>query len=289
MNNLNLGKGLSELLGGGNLTSSDSDANLQEIDLKFIEPGKYQPRLSIDEQELSCLTESVKAKGVLQPIIVKFNNIIHKYEIIAGERRYRASQNAGLSKIPAVIVDISDQEAYEIALIENIQREKLNPIEEAVAIEKLINKYSYSQEEAAEKLGKSRTHVANTLRLLKLPEKIKQMLINDELSMGHARALINKDGAEELAQEIIANNLSVRETEKLAQTTDKKAKKEMLGKYDAQKQEYLDNISEQLTNLVKLDIKIKHKNNKGKMTIEFKNSDDMNHIIDIFEYFFARD
>ena len=288
MSNASLGRGLSELL-GDNLANMDNKTNLQEIDLNFIEPGKYQPRQKIDAEELASLTESIKEKGVLQPIIVKFNNIIHKYEIIAGERRYRASTAAGLVRIPAIILDVSDQEAYEIALIENIQRENLNAMEEAQAIDKLIRKYSCSQEEAASKLGKSRTHIANMLRLLKLPEQIKQMLSNDELSMGHARALINKDNALELAQDIVNNNLSVRDAEKLAKDSSKKSKKALLNKYDTQKQQYLTEIASQLTDLVSLNIDIKHKNNKGKMTISFKNSDEMDHIIDIFEYFVSRE
>ncbi|MBT4878909.1 MAG: ParB/RepB/Spo0J family partition protein [Alphaproteobacteria bacterium] len=281
MNNMNLGKGLSELL-GAELSSKDFDYQIQEIKLANIEAGKFQPRNSINKNELNSLAESIQEKGVLQPILVKFDDITQKYIIIAGERRFQASRQVGLNSVPALILDVSDQEAYEIALIENIQREKLNYIEEAQAIEKLIREYSYTQEQIAKKLGKSRTYISNMLRLLKLPEEIKNLLINDELSMGHARTLINSSNPLELAKEIMSNNLSVREAEELV----KKSKNKKLVKtsqYDTQKQIYLDNIAAELSKLTELKVKIRHKNNKGRFLIEFSNNQQMDYIIEIFE------
>jgi len=276
-----LGKGLSELLGGTPYEANDKEVNLQELFLDVIEPGKYQPRNHFEEAELDGLATSIKEKGVLQPIIVKFCKLLQKYEIIAGERRFRASKKAGLKVIPAIILDISDAEAYEVALIENIQRERLNPIEESNAILKLIEQYNYSQEEVAVKLGKSRTHINNMLRLLKLPNEIKQFLIDDKISMGHARTLINKDNALELANEIIANDLSVREAESLGKKN--KKRKKITDNYNDQKQVYLNEIAKELTRIVGLDIDINHKNNKGKVIINFKTAKDMDYIIDIFE------
>ena len=276
-----LGKGLSELLGGTPYDINDKDVNLQELFLDVIEPGKYQPRSNFEEDELKGLTNSIKEKGVLQPIIVKFCQLLQKYEIIAGERRFRASKRAGLKTIPAIILDISDSEAYEVALIENIQREKLNPIEESNAILKLVEKYNYTQEDIAVKLGKSRTHINNMLRLLKLPNEIKQFLIDDKISMGHARTLINKDNALELANEIIANDLSVREAEGLGKKS--KKRKKITDNYNDQKQVYLNEIAKELTRIVGLDIDINHKNKKGKVIINFKTTKDMDYIIDIFE------
>ena len=276
-----LGKGLSELLGGMPYEANDKEVNLQELFLDVIEPGKYQPRNHFEEAELDGLATSIKEKGVLQPIIVKFCKLLQKYEIIAGERRFRASKKAGLKVIPAIILDISDAEAYEVALIENIQRERLNPIEESNAILKLIEQYNYSQEEVAVKLGKSRTHINNMLRLLKLPNEIKQFLIDDKISMGHARTLINKDNALELANEIIANDLSVREAESLGKKN--KKRKKITDNYNDQKQVYLNEIAKELTRIVGLDIDINHKNNKGKVIINFKTAKDMDYIIDIFE------
>jgi ParB family chromosome partitioning protein len=202
-----LGKGLSELLGGTPYNIIDKEVNLQELLIDVIEPGKYQPRNNFEEEELEGLTLSIKEKGVLQPIIVKFCQLLQKYEIVAGERRYRACKRAGIKTIPAIILDISDAEAYEVALIENIQRERLNPIEEATAILKLIDQYDYSQDDVAAKLGKSRAHINNMLRLLKLPAEVKQLLVNNKISMGHARTLINKENAYDLAQQIISNDM----------------------------------------------------------------------------------
>ncbi|MFZ8865199.1 MAG: ParB/RepB/Spo0J family partition protein, partial [Rickettsiales bacterium] len=222
-------------------------------------------------------------KGVLQPILVRFYHVTQKYEIIAGERRYRAAKAARLAKIPAVILDISEQEAYEIALIENIQREQLNHIEEAEALAKLLDKYDYTQEELAQKLGKSRTHIANMLRLLKLPQEIKTLLINNELTMGHARCLVNAKNPLILAQEILSKNLTVRETETLVKNGGN-YKLAQTNQYDLQKQNYLNKIAAELSDITKLKIQIKHKNNKGKFLIEFTDNQQMDYIIKMFEH-----
>jgi ParB family chromosome partitioning protein len=282
MENLKLGKGLAELF-GEDINSGNIEANIQEIALDKLEAGRFQPRKNIKSEELSSLTESIKEKGVLQPILVRFYHITQKYEIIAGERRYRAAKAAKLSKIPAIILDISEQEAYEIALIENIQREQLNHIEEAEALAKLLSRYGYTQEELAQKLGKSRTHIANMLRLLKLPQEIQTLLINSELSMGHARSLINTKNPLILANEILSKNLTVRETENLVKNVSN-YKLAQTNQYDLQKQNYLNKIAAELSDITKLKIQIKHKNNKGKFLIEFTNNQQMDYIIKMFEH-----
>jgi len=282
MENLKLGKGLAELF-GEDLNSDNIEINIQEITLDKLAAGRFQPRKNIKSEELNSLTESVKEKGVLQPILVRFYHVTQKYEIIAGERRYRAAKAARLAKIPAVILDISEQEAYEIALIENIQREQLNHIEEAEALAKLLDKYDYTQEELAQKLGKSRTHIANMLRLLKLPQEIKTLLINNELTMGHARCLINAKNPLILAQEILSKNLTVRETETLVKNGGN-YKLAQTNQYDLQKQNYLNKIAAELSDITKLKIQIKHKNNKGKFLIEFTDNQQMDYIIKMFEH-----
>ena len=218
----NLGKGLGELL-GNSFSDLTNDRTIIDVEISQIEPGKYQPRVNISEDELENLTASIREKGVIQPILVKLNDH-KKYEIIAGERRYRASLKADKLSVPCIVLDIDDKDAYELALIENIQREQLNPIEEAIAIDKLIGKYSYTQDTIAQQLGKSRAHIANVLRLLSLPQEIQDMISNKELTMGHARALVKKENAIELAKEIIDNNLSVREVEQIVKASATKQK-----------------------------------------------------------------
>ena len=283
MTNSNLGKGLGELLGSSLSDLDDKKEKVKDIKITLVEPGKYQPRLTIDEEELKLLTKSIKEKGVIQPILVKFNNIIHKYEIIAGERRFRASVAAGKTSIPAIMLDVNDKEAYELAIIENIQRERLNPLEEAVAIDKLVKKYNYSQDDVAKKLGKSRTHIANIARLLSLPDEIQNMVSQNELSMGHARALINKENAIELAKKIIDENLSVREVERLVKAEANKNSKKAVIQHDKQKKLFLNTIAKKLTSAINYNVKIKHNGKKGELVVEFKTIDDLSVLSDFIE------
>ena len=216
---LGLGKGLGALFAD----TPDIDSNITEVPLAEIQPNKSQPRQDFEEQAMAELTESVKTYGVLQPILL---NPLPSggYMIVAGERRFRAAMNAGLFSIPAVIKPMTEQDASEIALVENLQREDLNPIEEANGIKKLIDDYGYTQEKVAEKIGSSRPSVTNALRILSLPEDVIQLIQRRELSMGHAKALLSIQDREmisEIAQEIVEKELSVRQAEKLCKNPHK--------------------------------------------------------------------
>jgi ParB family chromosome partitioning protein len=225
MRNRALGRGLSSLLKEEIVPIELSNGN-NILDIDQIEVGKYQPRKNFSQEKLQELASSIVSNGLVQPIIVNIGNN-GKYQIIAGERRYRACKIAGLKEIPVIIKNLSDKEILEIALIENIQREELTAIEEAEGYEKLMNDFGYTQAKLAEAVGKSRSHVANLLRLNNLPDSIKLMINNGQLTMGHARCLIGLVNAEELANKIIENDLNVRQTEELTRKTQtaQKAKK----------------------------------------------------------------
>jgi ParB family chromosome partitioning protein len=279
MNNTNLGKGLDELFGTP-LTNIENSHNIQNIDLELIRTAKYQPRSKINPESLGELASSIKEKGVIQPILVKESQQ-GLYEIIAGERRYLASLAIKKESIPALILDISENEAFELALIENIQRDNLNPIEEANAIRKLIKDYNYKQDDIGKKLGKSRAHIANILRLLSLPQAIQDMVTNKDISMGHARALVKKDNALEIAKKIVADNLSVRDVENLLKTDPKKEKKELLNQHNLQKKLYFKELENRLKKEIDHKIKITHDGKKGKILIEYKNNSDLENFVNL--------
>lgn len=222
-NNLRgLGKGLGAIF----MENGDQENNeISTIKISDIQPNRSQPRKDFDEAALRELTQSIMQYGVLEPIILR-SLIDGGYQIVAGERRYRASMNAGLSEIPAIVKDLSDNEVMEIALIENLQREELNPLEEAEAYASLIDSYNYSQEQVGTIVGKSRSAITNSIRLLTLPAAIKEMVKENKISSGHARALLsvsdNEEKMKKIANEIIEKDLSVRETEKLCKKKDKK-------------------------------------------------------------------
>jgi ParB family chromosome partitioning protein len=193
----------------------EADGAALEVALEDIRPGKYQPRDHFDQRALIELSESIRRNGVVQPILLR-KGADGKYEIIAGERRWRGAGMAGLRTIPAIIRDLSDRKVMEIALVENVQREDLNPLEEAGGYQRLLREYNYTQEELAGTVNKSRSHIANLLRLLDLPEDIRHLLAENKLTMGHARALFGVPNAAELAEEIVHKGLSVRQAEKMA-------------------------------------------------------------------------
>lgn len=215
-----LGKGLSALM------QDDYSATAKEAAPGAITPagvaiteivsGTFQPRTKFNQEYLDELAQSIKKNGVMQPILVRKNPNGGNYEIIAGERRWRAAKIAGLKEIPAIVKEITDQEALELAIVENIQRQDLSPLEEAAGYQRLIEEFNYTQEALATTVGKSRSHVANLIRLLSLPEKIRRYLEEDKLTMGHARALLGAENAEALADEVIRRDLNVRQTENLA-------------------------------------------------------------------------
>ncbi len=212
-----LGRGLDALLGNENFDFLNEGEMPQKsddlVDINLLFPSPFQPRKDFDIQALNSLVDSIREKGILQPLLVRKNG--DKFEIIAGERRYKAAKIAGINMLPVIIKDIDDKEALEIALIENIMRENLSPIEEAEGYARLMNEFSHTQEALSQVIGKSRSQVANTLRLLNLPDSVKQMLRENKLSAGHAKMLVGLDNAEELAQKIVNDGLSVRQIEKL--------------------------------------------------------------------------
>ncbi len=215
-----LGRGLSALLGEATEPSDAPEAGRvpHSVPIEQVTPGRFQPRQNFDDEEMNSLVDSVRSKGILQPILVRRDPLhADAFEIIAGERRWRAAQRAQLHEVPVIVRDFSDQEALEIALIENLQRENLSPIEEANAYQRLMDEFDHTQEVLAKVVGRSRSSVANTLRLLTLPQTVQDLVDSDALSAGHARTLVGLDDAERLANEIVRKGLSVRQAEQLAQ------------------------------------------------------------------------
>ena len=261
-----------------------------KIDINKVEPNRNQPRKNFDEDSLLELSESIKQFGILQPLIVQDKN--GYYEIIAGERRWRAAKIAGLKEVPVVIKELTEQGALEISLIENIQRENLNPIEEAIAYKRLLTEFNLKQDEIAERVSKSRTAITNSIRLLKLNEKVQQMLIDDMLTTGHARALLgveNQDKQYQAAQKIFDEKLSVRETEKLVKkiqlemeqdSTEEEAKKET--KEDSKMAVILGELEETMKMVFGTKVAINQKDDeKGKIEIEYYSMDELDRIIDL--------
>ena len=222
-----LGRGLSALLGDNPdfNTGNSAKQNGYSVPIEKIYPGKYQPRQRFGDEELDSLVDSIKSKGILQPILVRSNPLIPgSYEIIAGERRWRAAQRAQLHEIPVIIRDLSDEESLEIGLIENLQRENLSPIEEAKAYRRLMDEFANTQEILAKAVGKSRSGIANTLRLLTLPDSVQDLVDSGDLQAGHARALVGNNEAEKLAREIVGKGLSVRQAELLTKNSGQETK-----------------------------------------------------------------
>ena len=256
------------------------------MDINKVEPNREQPRKNFDEDALLELSESIKQFGVLQPLLVQDKN--GYYEIIAGERRWRAAKMAGLKEVPVTIKDLTEQEIVEISLIENIQRENLNPIEEAIAYKRLLTEFNLKQDEVAERVSKSRTAVTNSMRLLKLNEKVQQMVIDDMITTGHARALLGIENQEkqfQVAQKIFDEKLSVRETEKLVkkiqqEKEESKPKKEE--KIDPKMEAILSDLEETMKGILGTKVAINRKDEKkGKIEIEYYSMDELDRIIDL--------
>ena len=279
-----LGKGLEELFNNEQLDFNSLEEKIVdttpkeeiiEIDINELRSNPYQPRKVFDEEKLQELANSIKEHGIFQPIIVKKSSI-KGYEIIAGERRVKAANIAGLSKIPAIVRDFSDQQMMEIALLENLQRENLNAIEEAMAYRSLINSMQITQEVLANRLGKSRSHVTNMLGLLNLPEEVKDMIVDNKISMSHARILSKMEKKEEilaLANKIVNENLNVRELEDVSKD-ESVAKTHKINKKNNSEYSYIENIL-----CEKLGTKVKINNNK--INISFSNINDLNRILEI--------
>lgn len=278
-----LGRGLNALLSDEVLNGTEEKQDvIKKIDINDIEPNKKQPRKNFDEEELNDLSKSILEHGIIQPLVVR--EINGKYEIVAGERRYRAARLAGLNEIPVIIKNFSDQQTLEVALVENIQREDLNPMELACAYSLLMERFDLNQEEVADKVGKSRPSVANILRLLKLHPYVQEKLRENEITFGHARALLSVKESKvqkELTDMIVEKQLSVRDVEKYIQMLSKKADE---SKEKGEKQAYnpfYREIQENLQKLFGTKVSISKGSKKGKIEIEYYSDDELERIIQI--------
>jgi ParB family chromosome partitioning protein len=272
-----LGKGLGALITANLMEDGEQ---VSDVRIAEIRPNPYQPRKEFDPAAIAELADSIKEHGIIQPLIVRKS--IKGYELVAGERRLRAAKEAGLEKVPVVVKTYSDQQLMEIALIENLQRENLNPIEEAEAYQKLIEHHSYTQEELAQKIGKSRPHVANMLRLLQLPEKVRGLVSTSALSMGHARALLpveNQSVQWKLANDVVKNGISVRQLEELVKQLN--VSRETKKKKALKKEAALVQIEERLRTRFGTSVQIKTGSKRGKIEIEFYSKEDLQRILDI--------
>ena len=270
-----LGRGLSSLIG-----DSEVRENLTTISISSIIRNKYQPRKKFEKESLDELTNSIKERGVIQPIIVrKSDDIIDKYEIVAGERRWQAAQRAGLHKVPVVVIEADNLKSLEFAIVENIQRKDLNPVEEAEGYKRLIDDFNYDQEKVAKFIGKSRAHVSNCLRLLSLPQKIIEYIIDEKLSQGHAKILVGLENVQLLADKIISKKLSVRQAEALIRFT--KGNKSTIKK---NKDSNILDIENQLTEKIGMRVYVNNKkNNIGTLTFEYKGLDQMERLIQVIK------
>jgi len=282
---LALGRGLDALI--PNVPTADSDEVAQasksflECDIDLIEPNRYQPRSQFSPDELAQLSESIRSQGVLQPLLVR--KLDRGYELVAGERRLRAAKMAGLEVVPVLIKDVSNAEMLEMAIVENIQRENLNPIEEAEAYHRLITEFGLTQEEASVRVGKSRSAVANFLRLRQLPDRIKESINKGQLSMGHARALLGADtDAHQSAawRAIIRKSLSVRQTEDLIKRLGN-ASKAVERKKSTTEDRHLNSVADDLSRRFGTKVQIKRRGKKGKLEIEFYSNDDLDRLLDL--------
>ena len=267
-----LGRGLSSLLG-----DSSKKINTNKISIKDITRNKFQPRKYFDNESLEELTNSIKKQGIIQPIVVRPDkSSVGKYEIIAGERRWLASQNAGLHEVPVVILNVDDVKSLEFSIVENVQRQDLNPIEEARGYQRLVDDFNYNQEKLSQFIGKSRSYIANSLRLLTLPEDILLMVQQGNLSAGHARSLIGLNNSVEVAKKIIQKKLSVRQSEILVrQFRDKKFK--LVSKKDPNILDLQKNLEEKTGLNVSINNK---KNNSGVISFEYKDLDQLDKLVD---------
>lgn len=278
-----LGRGLGSLLDDGQITVDENDV-IKTLRITQVEPNKNQPRHKFDKDKIDELSESIKEHGVIQPIIVVKNNDM--YKIVAGERRWRAAKKAGLKEIPAVIRNYSDFQVAQISLIENLQRENLNPIEEALGYQTLINKYNMTQEDVSGKIGKSRSAVANSIRLLSLDEPIQQKLISGEISSGHARALLSIESPKirlAVLESIVSKGLNVRQAEALAKQLQLTKRKVTPPTISEELKTQLDILEDRLSSHLGTKVTLRHDSKRGKIEIEYYGNDDLERILSIIE------
>jgi len=271
-----LGRGLSSLIGENKAETSKSKLSLSEII-----PNRFQPRKNFDEDSLDDLSKSIKERGVIQPIIVRKSKLENtKYEIIAGERRWLAARKAGLHDIPVIITDVDDLKSLEFAIVENVQRHDLNPLEEAFGYKRLIDEFSYDQEKVSKFIGKSRSYITNSLRLLSLPEEVLNFVKNKKITAGHAKILVGLDNAEFIANKIIEKKLSVRQTENFVKIFKKKY---VLTRKS--KDPNIKDLEQSITEKTGLNVFIKNNNkNKGTITFAYHDNDQLNKIIEVIKF-----
>ena len=270
-----LGRGLSSLIG-----ETKVETRINKLSLSEIIPNRYQPRKNFDQDNLNDLANSIRERGVIQPIIVRKSETDNsKYEIIAGERRWLAAQKAGLHDIPVVVTDVDDLKSLEFAIVENVQRNDLNPLEEAEGYKRLIDEFSYDQDKVSKFIGKSRSYITNSLRILSLPREVLKFVEEKKITAGHAKILVGLDNAEFVANKIIEKNLSVRQSENFV----KVFKKRRVSKSN-QKDPNLANLENSISSKIGLNVLIKNsKRNKGVISIEYKDLDQLNKLIDIIK------
>ena len=270
-----LGRGLSSLIG-----ETKVEVQKNQLPIGDLKPNKYQPRKNFDEINLEDLTNSIKERGIIQPIIVrKSNNENSKFEIIAGERRWLAAQRAGIHTVPVVITDVDDLKSLEFAIVENVQRHDLNPLEEAQGYKRLIDEFSYDQEKVSKFIGKSRSYITNSLRILTLPAEVIRLIETQKLTTGHAKILVGLENASFVANKIIEKKLSVRQAENFVQLFKKKRQKSKIIK-----DTNIIALELSILNKIGLNVEIKNTNrNKGKISFEYKDLDQLNKIIDIIK------
>ena len=273
-----LGRGLSSLIG-----ETKVETKINKLLLSDIVPNKYQPRKIFDEENLKDLTKSIKERGVIQPIIVRSSNSGNsKYEIIAGERRWLAARNAGLHDIPVVLTEADDLKSLEFAIVENVQRHDLNPLEEAQGYKRLIDEFSYDQEKVSKFIGKSRSYITNSIRLLNLPQEVLNLVESKKISAGHAKILVGLDNAIFIANKIIEKKLSVRQAENFVKLFRKKPNLQK-----NIKDPNIKNLEQSISDKVGLNVLIKNnKTNKGTITFSYQNVDQLNKIIDIIKSYY---
>ena len=270
-----LGRGLSSLIG-----ETKAEAIKNQLPVSDLIPNQYQPRKNFDEANLEDLTNSLKERGMIQPIIVrKSNNENSKFEIIAGERRWLAAQRAGIHNVPVVITEADDLKSLEFAIVENVQRHDLNPLEEAQGYKRLIDEFSYDQEKVSKFIGKSRSYITNSLRILTLPDDVIKLIESKKLSTGHAKILVGLDNASFVANKILENKLSVRQAENFVKLFKNKRQKSKISK-----DTNIIALELSVSNKIGLNVEIQNNNrNKGKISFEYKDLDQLNKIIDIIK------
>ena len=270
-----LGRGLSSLIG-----DSDKIDDKKNVSISSLVRNKYQPRKKFDEFSLEELTNSIRERGIIQPIIVRpSSDEKDKFEIIAGERRWQAAQYAGLHQVPVIVINADNLKSLEFAIVENVQRKDLNPIEEAEGYKRLIDEFSYDQDKVSRFIGKSRAHISNCLRLLSLPQEIKELIVEEKLSQGHAKILVGLDNAILLARKIISKKLSVRQTENLVRMM-----KSSPNSNSKKKDPNIVSLEEELTDKIGMRVFVKNKrNNSGTISLEYKEADQLDRLVAIIK------